>query len=231
MAKPLRKRDFISNQIFVGLPWRNVRPRYERVIRELEKKYPVHFTIVGKNEGHDAVDLFEVIKDRIRCSSHAIFDATGGNPNVSLEYGYAEGIEVPRSIFLSGHKAAQRTSGGSPIISDLTGMRRVQYKNEAALASELNKLCREHDYTKRFELALKKSVSRMNRHKKKSFRTLALKTIRAFDEKSKMRRAELVQHLQARGYAEKDIDITLKKLGDCGMIKCTVGRFSDVQIS
>jgi hypothetical protein len=113
---------------------------------------------------------------------------------VSLEYGYAEGVDLPRAIFLSDHKAAQRTTAGSPIISDLTGMRRVQYKTEAALQKELEKLSREHDYSKRFEKALKAGLKNSSRGAKKRGRALALKLVRALAGKSKMRRAELVQH-------------------------------------
>src|SRR4051812_31915807 len=110
------KREFTPNQVFVGLPWKNVRAKYDRIIDKLAKKYPLHFTIVGRDDNQDAAALFEVIKERIGSSSYAVFDATGGNANVSLEYGYAEGLEVPRAIFLSAHKAAQR-AGGDPIIS------------------------------------------------------------------------------------------------------------------
>ena len=113
------KREFIPNQVFIGLPWKNVRPKYDHIIPMLEKKYPLHFTIVGRNDGQDARDLFEIIKQRITSSSYAVFDATSGNANVSLEYGFAEGIEVPRAIFVSAHKAAQKQTPGSPIISDL----------------------------------------------------------------------------------------------------------------
>jgi len=110
------KRNFVPNQVFVGLPWKTVRPKYERVIDKLAKTYPICFTIVGRNDGQDALDLFEIIKDRISTSSYAVFDATGGNANVSLEYGYAEGIGVPKCIFLSSHKTSQRDSSSSPII-------------------------------------------------------------------------------------------------------------------
>lgn len=120
------KRAFIPNQVFVGLPWKTVRPKYLRVISKLEKSYPVFFTIVGRDDGQDARDLFEIIKERISNSSYAIFDATGGNANVSLEYGYAEGIGVPKSIFLSDHRSSQKVSATAPIISDLHGQRRIQ---------------------------------------------------------------------------------------------------------
>src|SRR5262249_39571823 len=122
------------------------------------------------------------------------------------EFGYAEALEVPRAIFLSSHKAAQKNAAGSPIISDLTGKRRVQYKTERSLSVELQKLCRDHDYTKRFEKALTKILAKKSTGAKKSGRALALKVIRALDDKAKIRRAELVQHLQAQGYSESEVD-------------------------
>lgn len=201
------------------------------MIGKLGKKYPLHFTIVGRNDGQDARSLFEVIKERIASSSYAVFDATGGNANVSLEYGYAEGLEVPRAIFVSDHKAAQRGSADSPIISDLTGMRRVQYKTEAALLKELEKLSREHDYSRRFEKALKAALKNKSQGAKKSGRALALKLVRALEGKAKMRRAELVQHLQAQGYSEADVDSMLKKLHSAGILKCTVGKYSEAYVA
>jgi len=224
------KRTFIPNQVFVGLPWKTVRPKYDRVITALEKKYPLHFSIVGRDDSQDAQDLFEVIKQRIESSSYAIFDATGGNANVSLEYGYAEGIDVPRSIFLSAHKAS-RSLSLSPIISDLGGKRRIQYKTEKSLLNELHKFCRDHDYTKRFEKALLSALKNHSKGEKKSGRALALKIIRALDGKAKMRRAELVQHLQAQNYDEDTIDHLLKKLHAAGVVICEVGKYSSTYIA
>ena len=222
MAKT--QRSFIPNQVFIGLPWKTVRPKYERVITKLEKSYPIHFTIVGRNDGQDALDLFEIIKDRIANSSYAVFDATGGNANVSLEYGYAEGIGVPKAIFLSSHRSTQKSSATSPIISDLHGQRRVQYKTEKTLLSEMQRLCREHDYTKRFEKAMPKVLAGKAAGAKKSGRTLALKVVHALDGRAEVRRPELVQHLQAQGYTENEVDQMLKKLNASGLVKCTVGR-------
>jgi hypothetical protein len=56
-----------------------------------------------------------------------------------------------------------------------TGMRRVQYKTEKTLAVELAKLCRDHDYTKRFENALRSTLRGKSKGAKKSGRALALK--------------------------------------------------------
>jgi hypothetical protein len=184
------KRQFIPNQVFVGLLWKNVRSKYDRIIGNLAKKYPLYFTIVGRDDNQAAEALFEVIKERIGSSSYAVFDATGGNANVSLEYGYAEGLEVPRAIFLSAHKATLRSGGGEPIIFDLTGLRRVQYKTEATLATELGKLSRDHDYTKRFEKALRTHLGKRSNGAKKRGRALALKLVRALNGKARTRRAE-----------------------------------------
>lgn len=225
------KREFISNQVFVGIPWKSVRPKYEKIIRELNKKFPLHFTIVGRDDGRDAENLFEIIKDRITSSSYAIFDATGGNANVSLEYGYADGIGVSRAIFLSARKARSRHIAGSPIISDLVGMRRFQYKTDKALTVEMQKLCREHDYTKRFERALSAAFRNLARGKKRRNRALALKLVHALDGKASMRRSELVQHLQAQNYQEKEVDLILKKLHNSGVVNCTVGKYSDVAVN
>ena len=227
MAKDNR---FIQNQVFVGLPWKN-REKYDDIIHKLENKYPLYFAMVGRDDGQNAEELLSLIKQRIESSSFAIFDATGGNANVSLEYGYAEGKEISRAIFLSAHKAAAKSSAISPIISDLTGKRRIQYKTEKTLARELHKFCREHDYTKRFEKELSKILKGKSKGDKKSARTLAIKVIRALDGNQRMRRAELIQNLQAKGYSNDDTDEMLKKLNSAGLIDCTVGRYSDVYIA
>jgi hypothetical protein len=226
---PVANRDFIPNQIFVGLPWKTVRLKYDRIIPKLEKKFPLHFTIVGRNDGQDAQDLFDIIKQRILSCSYAVFDASGGNANVSLEFGYAEGIDIPRAIFLSDHKASKK--GDSPIISDLTGRRRTQYKTEKTLLSELQKLCKEHSYTQRYEKAVSTATKGKPRGAKKRGRALILKAIRAFDGKVTIRRAELVQTLQAQGYKEAEVESILKKLHSSGVLKCTVGKYSNAYIA
>lgn len=226
----MAKDNYIPNQIFVGLPWKNVRKKYERIIHKLESKYPLYFAIVGRNDGQNAEDLLNIIKQSIDSSSFAIFDATSGNANVSLEYGYAEGKDIQRAIFLSAHKAAAKTSAISPIISDLTGKRRVQYKTEKSLTTELHKFCREHPYTKRFERALSKILKGKSKGEKKSARTLAIKVVRALDGKPKTRRADLIQNLQALNYNDNVAEEMLTDLHKARLIECTVGRYSDVSL-
>lgn len=55
--------------------------------------------------------------------------------------------------------------------------------------------------------------------------------MRALDGSEKIRRADLVQKLQALGYSEGEAEDMLKKLHAAGIVKSTTGRYSDVYIS
>ena len=199
-------------------------------MNRLELRFPLHFTIVGKNDGQSADDLFEIIKSRIGESSVCIFDATGGNPNVSLEYGYAEGLDIDRIIYVSTHKAASVTSG-SPIISNLGGKRRVQYKTEQSLFSHLETFSRGHDYTLRYEKFVKSAFARLKKGGKKSSRTLALKVIHAIDGVENRRHDDLVQRVQASDYGEVEVREMIRKLHSAGLVNAEVGRYSRVRVT
>ena len=129
-ARP--RNPLIPNQVFLGCPWKTVRPKYERTVAKLAKKYPLSFVIVGRDEEQNAEELLSVIMAKLLSSSHAVFDATGGNANVSLEYGIAEAEGLPRSLYLCTHGAAVGTAADHPIISDLAGKRRNTCKKHRA---------------------------------------------------------------------------------------------------
>lgn len=73
--------DVIANQVFLAVPWKGVRPKYERATDRLKSKWALSFVIVGRSDSQDAEDLLGVITERLRSSSYAIFDATAGNAN------------------------------------------------------------------------------------------------------------------------------------------------------
>ena len=66
---------------------------------------------------------------------------------------------------------------------------------------------------------------------KRRKRTLALKLIHYLDGKSKVRRADVVQSLQAGGYNEAEISDILTKLHKENLLKVSRGRFSDVTVA
>jgi hypothetical protein len=49
MATKTKKKtaEIIPNQVFVGCPWKTIRPKYERAIAKLRKSSPLSFIIVG----------------------------------------------------------------------------------------------------------------------------------------------------------------------------------------
>jgi hypothetical protein len=226
----MAKRDFTTNQVFVGLPWRNVKPKYERCIEQLHRDFPLYFTIVGKDDGQDAVNLFEIIKKRIANSSWAIFDATGGNANVSLEYGYAEGIGVEKSLFTSSHKTTHKGSGQT-IISDLQGTRRVQYTTEPKLLAALTRFCKEHAYTARFEHAIEKMFDGHGAVAKRKGRALAIAIIRCLDGRIEIRRSDVLTRVQALKHSADDVDEMLKLLHAWDLVKTGRGRIAKTYIA
>jgi hypothetical protein len=222
----------VPNQIFVGMPWKNVRKRYDKLIDRLKVLSPLSFVIVGRADNQDAQDLLEVIKGKLEQSSYAIFDATGGNANVSLEYGYAEAKNIPRVLYMSTHKAAHKGKDAS-IISDLAGKMRKHYANERALRALLVQFSGAHAYTKRFHKALAKEFRRKDKGTKKRLRALALKVIHSLDGQSDGRRDDLVQNLRAdqANYKMAEIDEVIKKLHRNNLILVEPGRYSSVSIA
>jgi hypothetical protein len=225
--------DVTANQIFLAIPWKGTRPKYEACVDYLKSRSPLSFVIVGRADNQDADDLLEVIKERINGSSYAIFDASGGNANVSLEYGYAEALDIPRVLYLSTHGRRTATGADPPIIADLAGKKRHQYKQEGGLKKLLDDFSKRHPYTVRFERFLVDIGKNRSKGAKKRNRALALKIVHALDGQSDSRRADVVQGLladQAR-YSEDEINVMIGKLHTAALIRSQQGRYSRVQIA
>lgn len=224
-------KDVVPNQVFIGCPWKTVRKKYVELREEIKKRFPVHFVIVGSEVGHSAEDLLNYIKSRLETSSGAIFDVSGGNPNVSLEFGYAEGRNIESALYISTHGKSGRST--SSIISDLAGKRRKEYKNENSLARLVSEFCKNHPYTIKFEKAMKVLMSDFEKGEKKSYRALSLKIVHYFDDKETVRRDDLLHAVTAMNanYSEDIVNAWLKKLHAQKLIKVTKGRYSDVVIA
>jgi len=239
VTKILRKRDLpiardaeIPNQVFLGVPYKNIRPKYESIVDSLRKSYPLVFVIVGRGGNQDAQDLLAVIKRRILSSSYAIFDATGGNANVSLEYGFAEANDVPRVLYLSTHKAARRASKDSPIIADLAGKTQNRYAQENRLKDLLAQFAKDHPYTKRFEKFLVSSFKNRSKGKKKRARSLSLKIVHALGVDGKARRSDIVQNLlvDVARYRRSEIDDMIRRLHNAELVSSVQGPYSTVTV-
>jgi hypothetical protein len=221
-----------SNQVFVGCPWHSVRPKYEQIIQRLKKKYPISYVIIGREADQDAKDLLESIKEALERSSYAIFDATGGNPNVSLEFGLAEALDIPRAIYLNARKSTPRPASDSPIIADLAGKKRNHYKQVGGLGQLLEAQARGHNFTKRFDAALRRRSGTALLPGAKRLRSLALKLIHSLDGRSGISSKEFAAALAAdpARYNREEIDQTIQLLKRSRILQIAAGPAARVTI-
>lgn len=227
-----RTKKTLSNQVFIGCAFA-YRSKYEELVEDyLNKKYPLAYVLIGDSgQRQDAEDLLKLIKDKLFRSSFAIFDATSGNPNVSLEYGLVEGREkFQKALYVSRHGAHKKKTE-SAIIADLAGKWRNEYKTQRGLKRLLDKAAADHPYRKRFETFLKKtSRGQRDWHNKKKFRHLCLKIIHCLDGLEQRKRLEIVEALSIN-YQRKEIEVALSKLHNAGLIRCKSGGHSLVNIN
>lgn len=230
IKKPTKK--IIPNQVFIGCRWTPERVKYTKILEKLKVSSPISFIIIGQDRAEqEAVELLALIKEKLSTSSFAIFDATGGNANVSLEYGYAEGGNIPCAIYLSEHENSKKKSNAGIIISDLAGKKRNVYKNKTGLERLLRTFVENHSYSKEFNACLKKGLrNKKKKGEKKRYRALCLKIVHFIDEKEEVRRSDLVQAV-LEGYKESQINEMLSLLHKNNLIIVSTGRFSTVSIS
>ncbi len=121
-----------KQQIFVGCPFDPmVRKHYDKLKKELEEETPLHIVLADTTAISSTDYLLEHITTLIRESAGCIFDATDANPNVSLEVGIAHALPANFILALKTRKrrtGARAASATRPIISDLQGRNRVEYK-------------------------------------------------------------------------------------------------------
>jgi hypothetical protein len=137
-------------QVFVGCPFRrNLRRNYDRLKAEIESQSPLRVVLADTTSISSTDNLLEHITELIRESAGCIFDVTGGNPNVSLEVGIAHALPVGflltfgtrKAPTLSRKAALARGSADRlrPIIADLQGRNRIEYKTYRSLRDQVLK--------------------------------------------------------------------------------------------
>jgi hypothetical protein len=131
-------------QIFVGCPFsREIRSVYDRLKKELEAETPLS-VVLADTVGVTSSDyLLDHITELIRDSAGCVFDATGANPNVSLEVGIAHTVPVDFILVLKTRKLRKKATSGDrdrevrSIISDLQGKNRIEYKTYDSMRKQL----------------------------------------------------------------------------------------------
>lgn len=132
-------------QIFIGCPFkRSIRANYDRLKKELEAETPLRVMLADTGTITSADHLLDTIRNLIADSAGCIFDATDGNPNVSLEVGIAHALPANYLLTLGTRKArtpaeaqaareAKALGEVKAIISDLQGKHRIEYKQYPSL--------------------------------------------------------------------------------------------------
>jgi hypothetical protein len=129
-------------QVFIGCPFvREVRKNYDRLKKELESDTPLSIVLADTVGVSSSDYLLEHITELITDSAGCIFDATGANPNVSLEVGIAHTVPTEFILTLKTRKLPGGTASSAPevrsIISDLQGKSRVEYKTYNTLREKV----------------------------------------------------------------------------------------------
>ena len=89
-------------QVFIGCPFQSrLRRNYDRLKAELEAETPLRVVLADTASITSGDDLLEHITDLIRDSAACLFDATGANPNVSLEVGIAHALPTDFLLTIS----------------------------------------------------------------------------------------------------------------------------------
>jgi hypothetical protein len=133
------------HQVFVGCPFATeIRKTYDRLKKEVEAETPLSIVLADTVGVSSSDYLLESITELIRDSAGCVFDATGGNPNVSLEVGIAHTVPVDFILTLKTRQKRAKSSATvskvsdvRPIISDLQGRNRIEYKTYDSLKRQL----------------------------------------------------------------------------------------------
>lgn len=214
-------KDRSANRVFVGYPWKTYRGHWEKALEDIHKRSPLHFMAVGREPGQPAAQLVTHILQSIDRSSAAFFDASAGNPNVALEYGYARATLEDGSIYLFIDENATASSGpGSPIISDLAGAVANRYAlNAARLKDTVAAIAKQHPYNRRFQRFCRQ------RKYKGGTRRFLVRLIRQLDGKDSVLRRELIDNVvQESKKTEAYVAKYIKELHTAGLITVSRGN-------
>ena len=128
-------------QVFIGCPFaKEIRKSYDKLKKELEADTPLSIVLADTIGVNSSDYLLEHITELITDSAGCVFDATGANPNVSLEVGIAHTVPTDFILTLKTRKpraGSTTTAEVRSIISDLQGKPRVEYKNYKTLREDV----------------------------------------------------------------------------------------------
>lgn len=120
-----------TKQIFVAYPYRLYRKSaYRAALRTLAKDYDVAFNFA--DEKITRMHILDKIITYMRGADLCVFDLSGWNPNVALEFGVAYGFGLKWIICFNPTK-----KGTGEVPSDIRGYDRIEYKSLRELTGKM----------------------------------------------------------------------------------------------
>ena len=127
-----------NRDVFVAYPWTlySNREAYKRAYTKLQKPLAVRFVFAEEriSSGH----VLEKIAEMIEQAAFGIYDVSGWNPNVTLEYGMARGIGAVTFIAFNPEK-----TDIEDVPTDVRGFDRLQYTDFDGLSDAVATLVRQ----------------------------------------------------------------------------------------
>jgi hypothetical protein len=212
-----------AQQVFIGCPFlSSIRKSYDALKVDIERDTPLHIVLADTTAITSTDYLLEHITNLIRESAGCVFDVTGGNPNVSLEVGIAHALPADFLLTMSTRKPRtqkkaeddlKKEGETKPIISDLQGRNRVEYKTYPTLREQLFKRYLAHlPYMKRWSEWKKRHSSHV---------TYALKVFEEIRTSGRTVRPRVIAILDGTGI---NPDVFLKTLSDAKLLVVKRGR-------
>jgi hypothetical protein len=204
-------------QVFIGCPFaKEIRSSYDRLKREIEEETPLSLVLADTVGISSSNYLLDSITTLIRESTSCIFDATGGNANVSLEVGIAHTMPVDFVLTMRTRKPSSRgknREAGQPgvrevrsIISDLQGKNRIEYKEYLGLRKQLDQRYFSHlPVMKRWHSFAKKN---------KGMVPYALQLFEDLRSSGRSQTSRLASHVEGSGFSAAQVlaALTAEKL-------------------
>ena len=124
-----------ERQIFVAYPWSVYpnRANYKKAYSDLER--PLGVTFIFAEERISTSHVLDKIIAMIEGAVFGIYDVTGWNPNVTLEYGIARGIGAKAFIAFNPDQTNK-----DDVPADVRGYDRLQYRDFTELSEKVTTL-------------------------------------------------------------------------------------------
>jgi len=125
------------NRVFFGCNYndRRIKGQFDQLKVTLEREYPLDCIIVDKVASQPARDFWQAIVDGVEGAAACFFDVTAFRSNVVLELGYALAARKGDDEVFITWCNRKKKGGKDPAwaLSDITHLRRHEYKNVAQL--------------------------------------------------------------------------------------------------